>query len=48
MGKPPRIILSIHIKSLLMKNGKTKEETDAILEKIREEEDLQVVTQRLS
>ncbi len=31
-----------------MKNGKTKEETDAILEKIREEEDLQVVTQRLS
>ena len=38
----------IHIKSLLMKNGKTKEETDAILEKIREEEDLQVVTQRLS
>ena len=29
-------------------NGKTKEETDAILEKIREEEDLQVVTQRLS
>ena len=38
----------IHIKSLLMKNGKTKEETDAILEKIREEDDLQVVTQRLS
>ena len=38
----------IHIKSLLMKNGKTKEETDAILEKIREEDDLQVVSQRLS
>ena len=37
-----------YIKSLLMKNGKTKEETDAILEKIREEDDLQVVTQRLS
>lgn len=38
----------IHIDSLLMKNGKTKRESDAILEKIREEEDLQSVTQSLS
>ena len=48
MGKPQGSSYPIHIKSLLMKNGKTKEETDAILEKIREEDDLQVVTQRLS
>lgn len=38
----------IHIDSLLMKNGKTKGESDSILEKLREEEDLQFVTQRLS
>lgn len=38
----------IYVDSLLMKNGKSKRESDAILGKLRESDDLQAVTQRLS
>lgn len=38
----------IHVDSLLMRNGKTKTETDAILKKIAEEDDLLAVTKGLA
>ena len=37
----------IQIRSLLMKNGKTKEETDAILKRLEEVDDLHTITERL-
>ena len=37
----------IQSRSLLMKNGKTKEETDAILKRLEEVDDLHTITERL-